>query len=187
MRKHVFLTAVVGLFAFQTLGADAATFHWSYTGLDGDPVTASGTLEAIDSGCCGLLTVQSITGQRNGVTIDSVAPISGYAFNDNAIRPLGSPDQLTFEGLAFSVAGSYFNIFYNYDLDNVWSCGLIGYCELGPGLLGSGGEGDLRRHIDFQLTATPLPGALPLFATGLGLMAWLIKRRRSKDIALPVA
>jgi hypothetical protein len=170
MRKHVFLTAVVGLFAFQTLGADAATFHWSYTGLDGDPVTASGTLEAID-----------------GVTIDSVAPISGYAFNDNAIRPLGSPDQLTFEGLAFSVAGSYFNIFYNYDLDNVWSCGLIGYCELGPGLLGSGGEGDLRRHIDFQLTATPLPGALPLFATGLGLMAWLIKRRRSKDIALPVA
>jgi hypothetical protein len=33
-------------------------------------------------------------------------------------------------------------------------------------------------------TATPLPAALPLFATGLGVMGWLAKRRKRNTAAL---
>jgi hypothetical protein len=33
---------------------------------------------------------------------------------------------------------------------------------------------------NFQLAATPLPAALPLFAGGLGLVGWLARRRRSR-------
>jgi hypothetical protein len=32
-----------------------------------------------------------------------------------------------------------------------------------------------------NLTATPIPAALPLFATGLGLMGWLARRRKRAD------
>ena len=37
-----------------------------------------------------------------------------------------------------------------------------------------------------NLTATPIPAALPLFATGLGLMGWLA-RRRKRGHATPIA
>jgi hypothetical protein len=33
------------------------------------------------------------------------------------------------------------------------------------------------------LSTTPLPAALPLFATGLGLMGWLSRRRKQKELA----
>ena len=36
-------------------------------------------------------------------------------------------------------------------------------------------------------SATPLPAALPLFATGFGVMGFLAKRRKRKNIAAPVA
>jgi hypothetical protein len=39
-----------------------------------------------------------------------------------------------------------------------------------------------------QLAATPLPAALPLFATGLGLMGWFARRRKGRGrIAAPLA
>lgn len=35
-----------------------------------------------------------------------------------------------------------------------------------------------------NLTATPIPAALPLFATGLGVMAWFARRRKRQQAAL---
>jgi hypothetical protein len=47
--------------------------------------------------------------------------------------------------------------------------------------LQASGVNDLVGQSNFQLTATPLPAALPLFAGGLGLMGWLARRRRRQS------
>jgi hypothetical protein len=46
-------------------------------------------------------------------------------------------------------------------------------------LQASGVNGPIGQS-NFQLAATPLPGALTLFAGGLGLFGWLARRRRSR-------
>jgi hypothetical protein len=42
-------------------------------------------------------------------------------------------------------------------------------------------------NIDITLSQTPLPAALPLFATGLGVMGWLGRRRKRKNTAAVAA
>ena len=118
----------------------------------------------------------------NGSPI-TLLPPNSYGFNDNKIRPLGAPDQLTFNGFAFSVAGEMdvFNVFYNYDTVNVWSCGFVGYCELhGPN--GTGAEGDPSNPVAFQIAAVPGPivgAGLPglILAAGGMLACW--RRRKA--------
>jgi hypothetical protein len=46
---------------------------------------------------------------------------------------------------------------------------------------------DLKQGITFQLVdPVPLPAALPLFAGGLGVLGWFVRRRRVKNAALAV-
>jgi hypothetical protein len=48
----------------------------------------------------------------------------------------------------------------------------------------TGGDADFRTFVDTgPSAATPLPAALPLFATGLGVMGFLAKRRKRKGVA----
>jgi hypothetical protein len=45
------------------------------------------------------------------------------------------------------------------------------------------GGNSLRGNITSEVAQTPLPAALPLFATGLGVMGWLARRRKRKAAA----
>jgi hypothetical protein len=45
------------------------------------------------------------------------------------------------------------------------------------------GGNSLRGSITSEVAQTPLPAALPLYATGLGVMGWLARRRKHKNAA----
>jgi len=183
-------TAVVAsaLITFQISDANATTyFDWSFSG---GSSSGSGTLQATYDGG-DFYSVTSISGTANGQTI---LGLSNY----------NAPDQLIFYnvsspvigldsyGVSFSV-GSGAQSFSIYE-DN----GLIGssspyycdstYCLLGPGNTETGGAGNPVVAVSLSMVdppppATPLPAALPLFCTGLGLVGFLVRRKKQKSAA----
>jgi hypothetical protein len=149
--------------------AKATVFDWSYTGLNGYSVTASGTLVATPLGG-GAFAVTAITGTHNGVAITG---LTSYAFQDNTVYT-GFP-QLDYPGLAFTDAnGDAFNAFYDTATNDAYACGFVGYCEIGPGVVGTDGLGpprDAEGPIAFTLTAVAEPTTWSLLLIGLGSMA----------------
>jgi hypothetical protein len=61
---------------------------------------------------------------------------------------------------------------------NNTNTGIIGGpVDFGPSNL------DFEATVTFDTTATPLPAAFPLFATGLGVLGWAARRRKQKQLA----
>ena len=188
--KAVRLTLIA---AFALMGASAAeatpfyTFDFSYS--DGGSNVGSSTITAyFNTGVTYVATDAS--GTANGQTIIS---LSGYDSPDDLVfYPAGrSVDSI---GISFAV-GDGSTSYQIYEDDGLYSpgspydCGGV-YCLLGPGassnLLDTSGD---TVPIDFTLTLvsqTPLPAALPLFATGLsaiGLLGWRRKRKSFAAVA----
>lgn len=188
MRKLFLWAASVALVAFQVPDANAATvtFNWSYTD-GGTTNVGSGTLVATVDPLPDTYDVISISGTANG---QAVVGLSGYDGPDQHVFSPSPPDiAVDTLGISFSV-GSGLTSFNLYRDDIIlppgspFFCGGIAvYCLLGPGTVG---PGDPVVPIAFSLTpvsATPLPGALPLFAGGLGAMGLLGWRRKRKNTA----
>jgi hypothetical protein len=182
------LAAVAGVALMATASiASAETFAWSYTGTHGYVVTASGTLTATALGG-GAYAVTSITGMRNGVSIDG---LSAYAGSDNEV--FTTDPHLDYPGLAFLSGGSAFNTYFD-GTDGPpgtggdgYACGFAGYCEIGPGVPGTSGlDGpDPIHSIDFTLTLTsvPEPATWALMLLGFGGMGAALRRRRTPAVA----
>ena len=92
-------------------------------------------------------------------------------------------------GLAYAVStGDAFNVYYDASTSDDYACGAVGYCEIGPGVPGTGGLGpppDAIRVIDsFSLTAVPEPSTWAMLTLGfvaLGAAALMRTQRRSPD------
>lgn len=185
-------TAVVAgaLVTFQMSDANATTyfFDWSFSG---GGSSGSGTMQATYDGG-NEYTATSISGTVNGQTI---LGLSSYAGADQEIFyniSAPPPAAVDSNGVAFSVGTGA----TSYDLyDNVfsganspWNCGGV-YCLDGPGNTSNNGSyvGDPLVAVNFSLVdppppaATPLPAALPLFGTGLGVVGFLAQRRKRKN------
>ena len=183
MRK--LLMATVAFFALQVPGANATTFDWKYVGPTAF-IFGSGTLQATYTGIGDGYDVTAISGKANGQTI---LGLSDYNFPDQMVYSPSPPDiALDSLGLSFSV-GSGSESFQLYEDDGLYTpgppygCGGV-YCLIGPGNTVTGGAGDPFVTVAFSLTpvsATPLPAALPLFATGLGAMGLFGWRRKRKN------
>jgi hypothetical protein len=172
--KLLGLMALVSLVLALSGGAASAgplpvvVFDWSTTGPSG-----SGTFTATDDGS-GTYTITAITGTFNGGTITSLSlPGLGLGGNDNLLFYPGS-DQLDISGFSFDEGPYGFNI---YD---------------------DGGYGDIYQNVMGQYggsittftaspSVTPLPAALPLFATGIGAMGLLGWRRKRKNAGVIAA
>ena len=152
--------------------------------LDGfDPWGSADTNSQWDSvgGCCGLNGSQSlaITGQFNTLSFLWGSPNS----NNTVVVTLGG-DTITYvDGVGFEVDGV---VQPGTVLPNDTSSGHIvsitSSSELtGATLTNSVGGFEVA---DFSVSQTPLPGALPLLATGLAAMGLLGWRRKKKATAL---
>jgi hypothetical protein len=166
------------------LPAGAVTFDWSYSG--GPGVSGIGTLDASANGSGGF-TVSAISGTANGFVITG---LNSYAFPDQTI--FTSFPQVDFSGLAFTVSnGTAYDIEFTLVTTGSYTCGVTGYCLIGPGIPGSAGAQDPGAPILFSAAAlaeTPLPAALPLFAAGAGLLGFFgLQRSRRKTRRFAVA
>ena len=83
-----------------------------------------------------------------------------------------------------------FNVYYDTDTDpttDSYSCGAVGYCEIGPGVAGTSGlDGpDPIHQIAFTLSAVPEPSAWAMMLVGFGGLGMALRgaRRRATAIA----
>ena len=177
IRKFVvsvtFASAFVGTIIFGALPAKATTFDWSYTGTG---VSGAGQF----FGTLVVGTTYSLTGVTGSVTdganIYAISGLSPYAAADNNLF-FPTPNLVSFGGISFStVSGPDWNIFTDG--------GVIHYGLL-DSLTNPGGFANINlRNIDFvvALTPTPLPAALLLFGSGLGLLGLLGRHKRRSGI-----
>jgi hypothetical protein len=183
MRKFVasvaLAIAVVMGGVLGTSPAKASTFIFSFfdTETGGSNISASGLLTASPSGPDYLIT--GISGTYNGNAITSLFAPGGFQGNNNILHS-GSP-QLDILGFAFSVAALPRNVNIYYD-----AVGGSDFCPTRPGYCDYHEPGAIDTPIAFSATLTPLPAALPLFATGLGavgLLGWRRKRKAAAALA----
>ncbi|HLZ81971.1 MAG TPA: PEP-CTERM sorting domain-containing protein [Caulobacteraceae bacterium] len=174
-RLVLFAAALGGALSFGA-SAGAASFLWSYSGVNGGPVSASGTLQATPNGG-GVYTVTSISGMRNGLAITG---LTTYAGDDNLVYT--TAPNVDYPGLAYTDSnGNAFNVYYDTSLTDAYACGQVGYCEIGPGAPGSSGLGPPSDSIgpiaSFTLTAVPEPGAWALMLIGFAGIGALTRGR----------
>jgi len=171
--KLLGLMALVSLVLALSGGAASAapcvTFSWTTSGPDG-----SGCFTATNDGG-GQYTITAISGTFDGGTITSLIAPGGYAENDNLLFYPATPGQVDFDGFSFLEGTDQINIFYNdisgdYYIDQSFEIEKITL------------DGFAASPV-----VTPLPAALPLFATGIGAMGLLGWRRKRKNAGVIAA
>jgi len=160
-----------------TIGAPANADVFSFSYLD-DTHSASGMLTTglAGSGLNGPgYNITGITGTFDGTNITGLL---GFAVccrepADNNILYL-SGTSLDLAGLGLAVGGKEVNLYF---FENDYFALVSADSNITSDLSGPG------TFTLTQLTPTPLPGALPLFATGLGVLGLLGWRRKRKATA----
>jgi hypothetical protein len=186
-------TAVVAGLAFGSLPANALTFgvfefSYSQTSVPLPGLLGSGSFIAQSLGG-GQWQLDTISGSAynasSSPSTEAITKLSSYADADNILYYPGVPQLVDFGGLSFTTAFEDYNIYWN---------GYYGILESSNNPVGYPNG----VTIDFSVTEenlfdapalTPLPGALALFAGGLGLLGFtgLAKRRKTRGLPLTVA
>jgi hypothetical protein len=168
--------------------AGAAVFEFSYLSLDPlDPFSGQGEFTTgLPLGSVGASVAYQVTDVSGFATSgDLGSKITGtslFASADNILFFPGSPTQAftDINGISFTTeSAGDFNIYFNGGGDPLYP-GFVGYGRISSSISPPTSEGT---QIEFSVSETPVPAALPLFATGLGVMAFFMSRKRRKSIA----
>jgi hypothetical protein len=165
-------TAVVGLTLLTPAPAIAVTFDFSYFSTNTPGLSGSGEFTATSLGG-GEYQLTGITGfgGNNDIAITS---LSSYAAADNILFYPTQPF-VDFGGISFNTAdGDAWNIYWN---------GYYGVLDFNTNPVGYPNS----VTIDFSVTETPLPAALPLFAGGLAAWGLFARQRKRKVAAMAAA
>jgi hypothetical protein len=171
-----------------TAPARASAIDWGFTFILSNGDTATGTFATQDTPAGGPYLITSIqNGELNGsIPITLLAP--NGAFNDNLLFPSGQP--LDAIGLGFQTTSDnvMWSIWFDSGVNSLVWCNNSGS---GDSYGCSASAGDPIGYVIFSSVtdpvSTPLPGALPLFAGGLGAIGLLGRRRKWKIAALTTA
>jgi hypothetical protein len=192
--------ASVALMALGLPVAHASVFNWTFETSNGTTVFGSGTITATDEGL-GIdsagggnyekYLVTGVTGSfsSNGgitkTTITGPATAGAYESNDNLVFYNTGSGAADLDGVGFTLGSFLGTPFYGdfvCQFTSTFTCQLnyesvFGGAIHNIGTIGAPGD-------EFILSAaTPLPAALPLFGTGLGVLGLLGWRRKRKNTA----
>jgi hypothetical protein len=162
------LTAAVLVIGITT--ASAATFDFSFSG---GGYSGSGAFTSSDTSSPFLIT--GISGSVSDPNVNSgaasaITGLGSFGGPDNLLR---SPQPyMDFNGISFDTASAGYNVFFSGFVYEVFAS------TGGPSF-------DLDVLTVTQEVATPLPAALPLFATGIGGLGLLGWRRKWKAQTAP--
>jgi hypothetical protein len=201
MRKTLLVLSAAAALSLSASASQATDFTWSYTDSGGVNVgsgTFVATQDLFDDPTGVTYQIQSIIGTAQGQTITG---LSGYGTANNQIywEP-GSPVHFDpanpyyhvgFFGMGFSLAnGDHYDLFEEAGIQPPgWICGgaSVPFCLLGPNQNGNynGFNDPIVTISDFAVEAvvgqTPLPGTLPLFASGLSALGLVTFRRKRQQ------
>ena len=206
----VFLVVTI-LIAFQASNAKAVTFNWhlrgafTYVGPGNDDVQVNDTIVGGGTLTANFVTgvqylVNSITGALylNGdpnlsIPVTGLISVGSFQGNDNQLFFPSSVSQphLNLNGLGATTGSVQSNDLTNIVMyflatssgsadGNSKDCGVAGYCIY---VQKPGSNPILISLSSFEVSQTPLPAALPLFATGLGALGLIGWRRKRKQAA----
>ena len=185
----------IGVFATSPAKASPVVFDFSYSGnLQGNVISGFGTITATDNGG-GSYTAVSGSGTSTeagaltllapGTYINTLSPSVNLGPSDNLLFPSSNP-LLTGNGLVFQ--GTAPPLDPNSVYLSIWANGPGNYSYFNnydsfPNSNDYYNTGSNTFELSFastSLAATPLPAALPLFASGLGALGLLGWRRKRK-------
>lgn len=118
------------------------------------------------------------------------APVNGQpAFIPAGYRPSPNTDGLSFDqGGSIPRTSSFFASQFADELggrdyldfsNGTWAANAVGVISFGLDSLGSGGDFLLFQRPNELTSVIPVPAALPLLLSGLGLFGWLSRRRKA--------
>jgi hypothetical protein len=162
--------ALVGVLVSFGTAAQAATYNWSFT----SPLASgSGTLDT--NVPVGPAQIVGISGVWDSNAITGLLAPNTFGANDNTLLALTPSAALTVPGLSFAVSGTSVNIFSCTEADASFCSPSGDYRFIDSFASASTGT--------FSVSATPIPAALPLFASALAIIGWAARRRNQKQIA----
>ena len=205
MRHHAKrLLNVLGfiLCYWPTIG-NATTYNFSWSGdpaldstivsSDDATLAATGTID-INASPGSAFTLSDITSTNINVTGANITPFSFTSWGSAGGTISGDGLSATFDAAdnPFSSPSNFFGcLFFECDLGGnpinfVISASNPGFINEQDVLYASADNAAASMHMTAATTTTPLPSALPLFATGLGglgLLGWRRKRKNAAAVA----
>jgi hypothetical protein len=176
--KYLWVTLV--FLVFIASPAHALTFHFSFTNSGNGGGIVEGDIYGLSDNASSSATDLQVTSNTGGF---GVGGYLGNAFINGFTVAGGVITDVTFE-------------YYGADnvAPNVICCSLVLYGQPGGNTVAGLGNSRLAANesdsnLTFQrVSEAPLPGALPLFATGLGALGLLgMRRKRKKTAAMAAA
>jgi len=163
--------ACLALVAVLPLGfvssASAVSYNWTFTCVASD-CSGSGTLDTAGVPVPSSL-ITSITGTMGGSVISGLLAVDAFGGNNNELYDPAGPFLLSLGGVSFQTENlSKWNIYWgnpNHVFTDV------------PFL----SEGGVFTISQITPAETPLPGALPLFASTFGIAGLFMWRRKRRD------
>jgi hypothetical protein len=77
-----------------------------------------------------------------------------------------------------------FNVYYDTSTTDSYACGAVGYCEIGPGVVGTSGlagPDPINPVVSFSLVAVPEPSTWAMLTLGFASLGFVAFRRTGKS------
>ena len=178
-----FNTALGTLTGVELILSGSADLGLNILNISGGAWTGTGT------DCCASIVLTGLGADTTSVGLNATGPMtvagsgppfsSQYFAGPNPTSLAASVNALAGEFALYEGAGTFLATLDVNATTSTWAPAVAG--TFGGG--GASGSGTVTVEYTYSSLATPLPAALPLLASGLGMMGFLARRRKQKNAA----